>query len=103
MPVSCHVYTFTLIEFGVVFRRNDLKRIFPIQLQVVEKTVGENPSKIMLFSSLIHTALGIDFVSATWRCLFDFHCKSMICNILRFGCHCSLKRLPFVELLIINS
>ena len=37
MPVSCHVYTFTLIEFGVVFRRNDLKRIFPIQLQAVEK------------------------------------------------------------------
>ena len=88
MPVSCHVYTFTLIEFGVVFRRNDLKRIFPIQLQVVEKTVGENPSKIMHFSSLTYTAFGIDFESATkWRCLFDFHCKiNDMQYTLRFGC-----------------
>ena len=38
MPVSCHVYTCTLIEFGVVFRRNDLKRIFPIQPQVVQRS-----------------------------------------------------------------
>ena len=87
MLVSCYVYTCNLIEFGVVFRRNDLKRIFPIQLQVVEKTVGETPSKIMLFFSLTYTPFGIDFDSATWRCLFDFHCKSMICNIFKFGCH----------------
>ena len=78
MPVSFHVYTCTLIEFAVVFRRNDLKRIFPIQLQVVEKTVGENPSKIMQFSSLIYTAFGIDFESETWRCIFDFYCKSSL-------------------------
>ena len=81
MPVSCDLYMCTLIKFGVFFRRNDLNRIFPIQPQVVENTVGENPSKITHFSSLTYTASGIDFDSATWRCLFDFHCKSMICNI----------------------
>ena len=88
MPVSFHVYTFTLIEFGVVFRRNDLKRIFPIQLQVSEKTVGKNRRKIMHFSSLTYTAFGIDFDSATWRCLFGFHCKiNDMQYTFRFGCH----------------
>ena len=82
MPCAC-----TLIKSGVSFGRNDLKRIFPIQPQVVEKTVGENPPKTMHFSSLTYTAFGIDFDSATW-CLFDFHCKiNDMQYTFRFGCH----------------